>query len=281
MPRYTGAQIATLVRREKRERPCRSHLLVEGKDDRCIYSRFTSEEICKVRSCGGYVPLLDAISELDQSDFDGYLGVKDSDFDVISGKTRSEHVLTTDGHDLEIMLLKSSALESIIDDRIYNAFGQTNDNFKFAVRQKLFKCGSVIGYLRFVSEKCRWGIDINTEMFEKHVTTDCEIPLEVAARELKLVFPEIDVSQISVTEFEYLSSTFLEHLCVGDDLLYMLGVIFPLLAMEILGSRIGLSDRRWKLLKSKYSRVLFEMTALCEKLKIWEANNPCYQILTA
>ena len=236
MPKYTGIQIANIIRRERKSGSSKTYLLVEGKEDRCVFSKFVSDPKCKVRICSGDIALIEAISELDKMSLEGYLGVKDADFDIINGCTRSENMFSTEGHDLEVMVLSSCSLERVLHHRLAGRCEPLLDTLTSAVRHHLFQTGAVIGYLRFVSDRCEWGINIQTSCFLKHFNSDCEIALHDAIQELEFAFPHIDTTEITVDEFQRLTSTHQEHLCNGHDLVYLLGAIFPILAKRILGS---------------------------------------------
>ena len=93
-----------------------SFLVLEGKDDirfwdnprRCHYS-------CRLIDGNGKNNVVRGLQRLDEIEFAGVLGLVDSNYDHLAGKPLlSANIVATDAHDLECLMCRSSALESVL-----------------------------------------------------------------------------------------------------------------------------------------------------------------------
>lgn len=142
--------------RLKRSQHAGSFLVVEGRDDRLFCQRFIDLASCKIVVAENKENVIDVVQILEENEFEGVVGVVDSDFDFIEGRIASSpNLASTDLHDLECMLLQSAALEALLSE-----FGsQTKlDGFGRDIREVLIAAASPTGYLRLYSE--RNGLDL-------------------------------------------------------------------------------------------------------------------------
>lgn len=149
-----------------------SFLIVEGKDDRKFW------EVRRHRSCrlivgGGKNNIIYGVQRLDEIRFEGALGVVDSDYDYLPLRSSiSKNLVATDAHDLECLLCRSFALNSVLvefgDPEKINRF---EEEYRKDVRAALLERGLLFGNLRrvgvtidqgvisrFVNEK-EWAVD--------------------------------------------------------------------------------------------------------------------------
>jgi len=94
-------------------------LLVEGSLDRIFYERFVEKVACVLISISGKpsskLRVVAVLSILEKSNFQGVLAIVDADFDHLQVSSHnSPNLIRTDTHDLETMLLNSSALDKVI-----------------------------------------------------------------------------------------------------------------------------------------------------------------------
>ena len=98
----------------------RSHegafLIVEGKDDIRFWRPRRHEE-CELVDGEGKSNVVGCIIRLDEEDFEGALGIVDSDYDILVGeKIDADNIVTTDAHDLECIFCRSSALDMVLSE---------------------------------------------------------------------------------------------------------------------------------------------------------------------
>lgn len=147
-------------------------LVVEGKDDLRFW-KIRCHESCRLIEGQGKRNVVRGLMRLDAIEFEGVLGVVDSNEDHLAGKPLpSANIVATDAHDLECLLVRSSALNSVLAE-----FGNSQKIGRFEeqsgkdVRAALLERGLIFGRLRwadpatglgpirrFVNEK-EWVVD--------------------------------------------------------------------------------------------------------------------------
>ena len=127
-------------------------LIVEGKDDIRFWRPRRHEE-CELVDGEGKLNVVGCITKLDEERFRGALGIVDSDYDILVGeKMGTDNIVTTDDHDLECILCRSSAL-----DRILVEHGNSSKIRRFeqetgkSVRAALLERAIPFGRLRFAA----------------------------------------------------------------------------------------------------------------------------------
>lgn len=273
-------------------------LLVEGTEDKRVYSRFISEAHCEIRDYGGKDKLKEIIKCLNQMNFRGsynrYLGIMDSDFDNLRINQRRRNLILnlipTDGHDLEVMIL-TYALEDFVDDQLTSKNIRSDNKFKGLIRKRLFALGSKIGYLRMKLYDCEIRdtstfkiFDFLTDRYLKKLNSKCELSPTDAINVVKHNYPKFDESQIPVRKFqrelkELRRTGNTVDLCHGKDMIEILRVIFPKLTKKHFGKEVGLPDDFKELLFETFDQLHFKKTRLYKQIKKWEANNQPYRVL--
>lgn len=93
----------------------RAVLVVEGATDARFFERFVDHEHCYVFAAHDRERAIAVIRTLNSASFSGALAVVDADFGRITGTIETDlNLLFCDGHDLEIMLVQSQALERVV-----------------------------------------------------------------------------------------------------------------------------------------------------------------------
>lgn len=99
-----------------------TYLIVEGNSDYTFYRKFTSEQFCSIEIAFGNSNVIDVIEELHIRGFTDVIGLIDSDFRNLDGEIpQNPNILMTDEHDLELMIFKSSAFDTVINHHCENA----------------------------------------------------------------------------------------------------------------------------------------------------------------
>lgn len=130
-------------------------LIVEGNDDvRFWTSRHHTN--CELVNGEGKRNVVGGIQRLDVASFAGVLGIVDSDYDPLNGMdVESENLLTTDAHDLECLLCRSSALDRVLAEHGSRAKIEKFENETGAdVRTGLLERTLVFGRLRWAAVRC-------------------------------------------------------------------------------------------------------------------------------
>jgi len=276
-----SAYIVSEVLLEKGDAPEKACLLVEGQDDKIVFSKFVSEVHCKIIDCNGKKNLIPAIDILNLSNsIDGYLGIRDSDFDILDGNPLQSNTILTDGHDLEVMILRTKALDYVVQVRVKGQDEVTIKEFKSLIRTILFELGSMIGYLRYISHQQRWGIDIHTHQFLNLMDHECKLHLVDAIKEIKTVYPIFDEGKVSTSDFETLRSNNAHHLCHGHELIFILGNIFAKASKKYFGNKINLGSDVSDRIFLAFDRIQFQTTDLFKEILNWESKNLSYKILS-
>ena len=92
-----------------------SFLIVEGRKDELFFSKFRDDS-CHIEETHGKENLISTILILNERKFGKALAIRDSDFDKITLKNESiENLLLTDFHDIEISILCSKTLYTILN----------------------------------------------------------------------------------------------------------------------------------------------------------------------
>jgi hypothetical protein len=135
-------------------------LLVEGPTDSRFYRRFVNSAACRLVVCFQKANVLEAIDILENDGFLGVLGLVDADFDILDGKTQpSSNVITCDCHDLDSMLIRSSALETVLHEHAsIEKWIEFERRFGGTIRDWLLATARCLGYLRWSSLRRNWNL---------------------------------------------------------------------------------------------------------------------------
>jgi hypothetical protein len=209
------------------------------------------------------------------------LGIRDSDFDILNGTLLPPNTVSTDGHDLEVMILSTKALDHVVDIRVKGEDETSIEKFKSLIRTNLFELGSLIGYLRYISHQQGWGIDIHTYRLLNYMNQDCTLTLADAINAMKTTYPKFDESKISLSYFEELLASNAHHLCHGHEMVVILGEIFAKTSEKHFKKKINLGSDISDRIFLAFDRTQFQTTELFAKILDWESKNPSYKILPA
>ena len=136
-----------------------SFLVLEGKDDIRFWTTRCHHD-CRLVDGNGKNNVVRGLRRLDEIEFPGALGLIDSNHDHLAGRSvSSPNIVATDAHDLECLLCRSSALESVLAE-----FGDREKVERFEqetgedVRTALLGQGLAFGRLRWAMRQLDPGI---------------------------------------------------------------------------------------------------------------------------
>lgn len=259
-----------------------SFLLVEGHEEKKLYSIFVDRDACKIEIAHGKPNVQGALAILEGESFKGLLALVDTDFDALEGRAvASPNLLRSDTHDLETMLLASPALDKVLSER------GDEDKLRAAggvagVREKLLALGAPVGYLRWHNE--RRGSQLRFKEMEMSSFIDkrsLAIDREELLRDLRN-----RSKALVVVDAELLNGArALEdprhdrwHVCCGHDLVRILSVGL----LHVWGSNKPADIEPGRLeesLRLAFSRADFESTRMFAGIVAWEAVSAPYVVL--
>jgi len=106
--------LAGEIRMERSLDP-RAILIVEGATDARLFERFVDHEHCYVLAAHDRERAVSVLRILNALPLSGVLAIVDADFGRITGTLETDsNLLFCDGHDLEIMLIQSQALDRLV-----------------------------------------------------------------------------------------------------------------------------------------------------------------------
>ncbi len=130
------------------------YLVVEGVTDERLYEKFIDKGSVKIIEAHSKDNVRGAVRCMQSDRGDGkVIGITDADLDRIDGKEAKPPLFQTDFRDLEMMLIRSNALEDVLDEYADQA-GLLSFTEDFGpVRDCIVSSGYPIGLLMHVSQK--------------------------------------------------------------------------------------------------------------------------------
>jgi hypothetical protein len=255
-------------------------LIVEGHSDKLVYSNFVNSETCEFVISDGKEQALNTIKILDNDKFTGVLAVVDADFDRLENNLpESPNILLTDDHDLEVMILKTPALEKVIKER--GSEEKTKDN---NIREILLKIGQEIGYLRWISQKNNLSLRFEGLDFGKFIKKDT---LEIDYSDLIKTIKDHSQKQSLVNQeieekIEILRNK--EHdpsqVCCGHDIMQILSLALCKAWGTCKPTDVK-AENLERDLRLAYEKSYFYQTQLYFLIQNWQNTNVPYQVLNA
>jgi hypothetical protein len=276
----TGHVIANTIRLA-RDQFAGSFLIVEGPTDARFFKRFVDSNTCKVIPAYGKKNAIVGLSLLEQEKFLGVLAVIDADFMQLEGKLPdSQHLLLTDTHDVETMLIKSPALETVLNEHASEtkviAFIQRTGK---DVRERLVESGMPIGYLRWVSLTENLSLKFEDLEFTEFLDRNSlAINVQKLIRSVRNKSMRLDLEESYIrNRMEQMKHEMHDpfHVCCGHDLVCILsfGLRRALASKQLHDVK---PDYLEKDLRLSFTFSYFRETQLYSSLQKWEkANPPC------
>lgn len=272
----TPGILAAEVKMTRRSHEC-AFLIVEGKDDIRFWKQ-RRHETCELVDGEGKPNVVGCIVRLDEENFRGALGIVDSDYDILVGKKiDTDNVVTTDAHDLECILCRSSALDMVLaeygDPSKIDRFEQVTGK---SVRAALLEKATPFGRLRLAALQ-QPIIDleqIRVPQFVEENTWSVRSE-ELIRRSARSGLPE------EIRELEYrierLPKEDSWYIVRGHDLIEILRLGLRH-ALGDIGTGIGINEIARSLRLAMPLEDLRE-TNMWTDIRSWENSNPPYEIL--
>ena len=245
--------------------------MVEGRDDRLFFERFTSEQKCAIDVATGKENVCSVIEILEKDNFHGVLGIVDADFDrLTNGAIRSENILMSENHDLITMLMCSPALYDVTREfgsrRKIQAFGGD-------VLDALICRGLPVGYLRLYSIREGLGLKFSNLSYSAWIDTKTfKADTSKLIEEVKNRSQRHDLSSsVIATEIEALHKCQFNpyEICNGTDLVAILSLGLRRALGNNNSSQVTM-DILKKSLRLAYSIREFSLSKLWRDIQCWE-----------
>jgi hypothetical protein len=259
-------------------------LLVEGSSDRIFYERFVERTVCTLISISGKpsskLRIITVLSILESSGFQGVLAIVDADFDHLEVSLHStSNLLRTDTHDLETMLLQSSALDKVIAE-----FGSEEKVARFGrdVRAALLEAGMPIGYLLWISQLDKLSLTFDGIIFSRFID---EQTLQID--EAKFIQEVKNKSQAFALKSEDLQKRLMNQrkdnhdpwqVCCGHDLVEILSLGLRKAIGSARASDVEPSSLE-RNLRLAYEEAYFCKTQIYLSVRLWEDGNLPFKVL--
>ncbi len=252
-----------------------SILVVEGLDDmRFWHNRVQAE--CELVEGEGKNNVVRCMERLDGKGVRGVLGIVDSDYDAISGNSLpSTNLVSTDAHDLECVLCRSSALLSVLSEL---ADASKVERFEAEaghdVRTSLLQRALIFGRLRWAA--VYFGFEINSINLHDHRSIDEaswtvneQAILNFAAK------PPVIAEELS-SQISRLPLADPWHVVTGNDMVQILRLGLKR-KLGRLANHIG-RDEIARILRVAMPVSELKATGLGRDISEWESNNSSYRI---
>lgn len=255
------------------------YVLLEGVSDNRFFKKFLDQRAARQRVTHGFEKALAVIRLLRERQYTGhFMTILDADFRRIEGgPPADECVLLTDHHDLEMMLIESSAWQQVLD---LHASEQKLNRFQESrpLKDTLFSLATTIACLRLVNARKNLGLRFKAKKptqpmdYHKFVNKD-DLTLQ-GQRELITFF--LDFSQKQALDIDELAAQIdalptekldLRELCNGHDVIQLL----HLALRKAVGSIQNVSPVALEAdFLLAYDSQDFQKTQLFAALKAWE-----------
>jgi hypothetical protein len=300
MRKYLGAvDIANEVRM-RRTRWREAFLLVEGRTDSHLYERFVHREGIVVAH--GKERVIDCLRILLQDSVAGVVGIVDRDMWILGeGEPPAiDGLLCTDGRDLESMMLRSKALDYILDrmgspDKLRQIVAAGD-----SAQDILLRAASKLGYLRWLCERDRRAAEQGAQSAlapdgplrlrfqelkysgftdDKTVTIDLTKLLRAIANHSQqpIHHERIEQELAMLRELAAQRGYSPWDICAGHDLVVLLGIGLR----HLFGSRkqeeLRILDETLML---AYQDEWFRQTSLYADMQAWQQRHPEHGLLT-
>lgn len=261
-------------------------ILVESKSDEIFFRKLFNEKTATIFSVNGYQNVIDVLNKIQEKDkFNFVIGVIDADFRRITNENLGlKTIFLTDGHDLEMMTIKSDVWDLVINQYKDKVKLDSFEKIKGNIKDFLLKLSKEVANVRFlnhaekldlifksVDKKCNYNfidyadfIDKNTLDFNKKAMLKI-----IENKSQKLSFfgnnPNYTTKLDEISNVNY----DLYDFCNGHDFMNILALSFE--------KAIGSKKLSGKALEDSfcisYRSSDFQKTELYSSLTKWEKSN--------
>lgn len=256
-----------------------SLLVLEGDDDAKFWkARSRGKAACQVVLAGGKRTAIGALVKIYGLSQVGIIAIVDDDYDSLLGRSLPlPHIIPTETCDIEALMLKSTALESIVfelgDETKISLIERTEGR---TIREAITSRALIFGQLRYLNVLNSWNVsfekmspfrfvDIATWGFER-----AAILGEVCRQVPGLMMEDLESQLASRRDCDPWA------VLHGKD---SLSVIAAGLRSAI-GNDAHPIDRLSQMLRLAFDKTIFQGTALYSNVRAWEDDNLPFKVLS-
>lgn len=252
-------------------------LVVEGVDDARFW-RPRKHETCELIIGEGKPNVLGCIQKLDEEHFFGALGLVDNDYDILVGtKLDSKNLVSTDAHDLECMLCRSTALDTALAE-----FGDPTKIRRFEknsrqdTRTELLERAAEFGRIRCAALRSEFGTEIKNLRIPRFVKeVDWSIDFNLAVE----VVATSEAAAVGLkNEIDRLPTLDPWHVSQGHDMIEILRIGLKRVLGNIAPS-IGTNSISG-ILRAAMPLEELKSTQMGTEIESWETGNPSFRVLS-
>ena len=279
----TAPDIAAEARMIRAADHNRAILIVEGSTDARVYGWFVNGGKCELIPAAGKDKAISALELLENGGFDGILTIVDADFQRLDGiEPNSSNLLLTDSHDLETIILCSTAL-----DKVLSEYGSAREIAKLGrpIREVLLEGGLPIGYLRWLSSPAKDNLSLKFKelSFDKFIDEKTMgVSIYNLIRELKTNSKDSTLDE-NETKLKIMALAGEGHdpwqVCSGHDLIQILAIGLINAFGNPRRGETATPDQVDASLRLAYNYSHFCLTRLHNSIKGWETANPTFRVL--
>jgi hypothetical protein len=278
--------IANAIRMKCSQHPTRAYLVVEGFDDKAFFGRYIDPAGCKIEVAHGRCRVVDAILELDKTQFRGALGIVDADFETLEQRPPpSANIVVTDLHDIECMMVASPALSHLLREHGQEALIESFQAANGKLVDHVLSIGKALGYLRWASARHQWslkfeGLEFTAFVRERDFSFDQRQLFEELRRHQGGYLGTVPlVSELEARVDELKNPAHDSwHVCCGHDLVALLSVGLRKVLGKNNESDVR-ADRLEQQLRLAYEQSYFLRTALHASILTWQQLHPPFRVL--
>lgn len=255
-----------------------SFLLVEGDSDKKIYQNLVEESNCRFQICKGKPSskqrVIQVLDILNKDNIEGIIGIVDADFDHLE-KTQYSHnnLFLTDDHDLEMMLIKSPALDKLLKE--FASEDKLNE-LKLDIKEVLLNLSYELGYLRWISQCDNLNLTFNDLDYQKfldtnRLTTDSNQLIQTVINKTQnySISKEDLLEKINIKK----SDSYCKYqICCGHDIIEFLSILLRKTIGSNKANQVKPDDLE-KSLRLAYEASYFKNTHLYSLIFKWQQNN--------
>ena len=156
----------------------KNYVCVEGSTDLNLFRNFINTSKFTIKPVNGKKNLIDIMDLVSlDPDFlslkDKIFGIADADFDHINNlftSRFSKNIYITDFHDIEIMMIESQSLDSLICEFASQDNININNNFVKLTRNIIYDSINQVGLLRYINDINQFNLNFSTIKIQNYAT---------------------------------------------------------------------------------------------------------------
>lgn len=254
-------------------------LIFEGSSDIRLYSKFIDRDKCRVINAFNKNNALRAIELLEEKHFIGVIAIVDADFWSIDGyKHPSLNVFRTDTHDLETMIIRSSAFGHLLieygSEKKIKTFCK---KFRSGVKESIIQISVPIGCLRFLSKDNSLNLRFESIKFNDFLRASKELSIDIKQLVISVLNHsqrhDINKSNLLITVQDEVKKGYDSwQISNGHDIIEILSFALRNLIGTNNANDVK-TDTLEKSLRLAYEFIHFRETQLYSSLTEWEVRN--------